>query len=252
MKIKKILCGIAICVLLVSTCLSVVACAPNAKNVAGEQVTEEEWRAAFERLTANDAEFTVEYYAKSSTVYNHKTMIHTTKWTANAIGNYTYVKNGSLESKIGYGNVSYSGDKKAAENTVGIKAGKTSVEEYSGTANGNTYVFKKNLNDEWERSEAYSGVLSGEFSYITYMASQYSYYEYSKEHKGYVVKGYEEGDALSVYKFKNAKLVAVYYFAEDYTEESDAQEYACIATKVEYHTTIIYSAKEIKLPTISQ
>ena len=252
MKIKRILCAVAVVVLAVSMCVGVAACGPNAKSVRGEEVSESEWKAAFEALTSKDAEFTVESLAKASVKYEHETMIHKTKWTANTMASCTYTKKGPIESKIGYSKVSYKGDKDSAENELGQKAGKKDIELYSKIEDNVIYNYEKNLNDEWEREEAYSSVVSGELSYIIYMANRYDYFEYSKEHKGYVVKGYEEGDALTVYKFKGGKLVAIYLYSEDFEEESEAQEYSKSTTITECHITIKYTAKEIKLPTVGK
>lgn len=251
MNIKRILSGICVCLLVVSMCIGIAACGPNAKSVSSQQVTEEDWKDAFETLLSENAHFTVEYLSEQSIKYKHETMIHKTKWTAKTTESYTYIKNGPLESKIGYANVSYKGDKDSAENHCNTKAGKTKIEQYVEIVDGTVYKYEKNLNKEWEKTEVYDSFPDG-FYYIALVANSYGSYEYSKEHKGYVVKGYEEGDALIVYKFKDSKLVAVYSYYEKFDEESRAQEYNCSTLKSELHITIKYSAKTIKLPTVAK
>ena len=184
MKIKRILSAIAVCVLVVSMCVGIAACAPNAKGVKGEQITETEWVAAFEKLASDDSKFVVECYAKASVAYKQVTTVHKTKWTATTTESYTYTKNGSNESKIGYNKISYSGNKASAENEVGKVPGKTQVELYSQITDDGIYNYEKNLNEKWEKDEASQSVIAEDFYFISYLKNSFDSFEYSKEHNG--------------------------------------------------------------------
>lgn len=233
-------------------CIGFAACSSsvNAKSVKGEEVTEDQWVAALGTLLDDKSTFTVEYFVKGSADYKHKTMVQTTEWGAKMTQRMTYTKNGTLQSAIGYKKMSLSGDKAAAEQSMG-KAAKTEVELYSATTASKIYNYEKGRDDKWTRREAYNSVIYGAFGYtIDYLKNSYSAFVYSTEHKGYISKYYDDDDSsITVYKFSGGKLVAIYTYQEDVDIDDEVQEYEIISYKTETNATITYSAKDVILPT---
>lgn len=249
---KKIFSGIIATVMVALMCVSLTACT-NAKGVKGEKVTETEWKTAIGALFDEDAEFTIKLSTKSSVNYTHKTMVQTTKWSATQTQELTGIKNGKLESVKGYSKLSVSGDKVAAEKALG-KAKRTDIELYSEVDDkSNAYIYEKGLDGEWTKEKVYNAsVVFDEIDYIAKsLANSYSNFVYSKEHNGYVSKTYKKGDTnVTVYKFKKAKLVAIYVYIETVQLTDAAQAYEKGFAKEEINMTITYNAKKIKLPSV--
>ena len=247
MKIKKILGVVALAVLVASMCVGIVACT-NAKKVKGaEYISESSWKETFEWFAFEEVEFTLKYYSKSTAQYEHDTMIHKTKWTATSTEEYTYARKNLLESKIGYSKIAYKGDKDSAASTCGKKAGKTPVEKYVEILHNGQYANYERVNGEFKYSDGYT--INQDLAFITSVKNSYESFEYSKEYKGYIAKGYKEGNALTVYKFNDdGRLIAIYMYSENYQEVSNVQEYTCTTVKTETHIVIEYSAKDIKIP----
>lgn len=249
---KKVFLGIIAAIMAAVMCVSFTGCA-KAKNVKGEKVTEEQWVAAIESLLAEHAVFTVDYSSKASGTYTHKTMVHKTKWSVKETEKLTLVKNGALESVKGSQKLTLKGDKAAAEQETG-KAKKKEIEKYSEIVDSRIYNFEKGRDDEWTKEESFYSVIQDSFSsVVSSVKSRYSSFVYSNEHNGYISKNYDEDDSeVTVYKFKDAKLIAVYIYEEETLIEDNAQDYAEGSYKTEVNITIKYTAKKITLPKVQE
>lgn len=251
---KKVFLGIIAAIMAAVVCVSFTGCA-KAKNVKGEKVTEEQWVAAIESLLAEHAVFTVDYSSTASGTYTHKTMVHKTKWSVKETEKLTLVKNGALESVKGSEKLTLKGDKAAAEQETG-KAKKKEIEKYSEIVDSRIYNFEKGRDDEWTKEESFYSVIQDSFgSIVSSVKSRYSSFVYSNEHNGYISKNYDEDDTdvtVTVYKFKDAKLIAVYIYEEETFIEDNAQDYAEGSYKTEVNITIKYTAKKITLPKVQE
>ena len=251
---KKLFLSIASIVIASVMCIGLAACGNNrlnTKSINGEEITGDQWVAALDTLLDDKANFTVEYYYEQTTDYTHKTMVHTTEWSAKSMEIATLTKNGALESSIGSEEISISGDTIAAEQVVG-KAKTKEIEVYSAIISRKIYNYEKGKDGKWNREEAKTSVIYDEFGFaIAAIKDKFSSFVYSTEHKGYIDKNYEDGDTqLMVFKFNGGKLAAIYAYAEVVDLTDIEQEYELIINKTEAHLTIEYKANEIVLPVV--
>lgn len=248
---KKLFVGLAAAALAGVMSLGLAACnvSTGAKSVTGEKVTEKQWITAFKEFSSDKAQMTVEAYTTATVNYTHKTMVHTTEWSSNISADLTLVKNGKLEMAVGNYEIELSGDKAAAEKVVGKEQDKE-VKKYSEISKDTIYNYEKGIDGFWTKEEASSSVFTGSFKYaFGDIMDNYDKYLYSVEHSGYVSKTYKEGDSnVTVYKFKDAKLVAIYIYFETTNITDEVQEYERSTIKREESYTISYSAEEITLP----
>lgn len=249
---KKVFLGIIVAIMAAIMCFSFVGCA-KAKGVKGEKVTEEQWVAAIESLMAEHAVFTVDYSSKLTGSYSHKTMVHKTKWSAKATEKLTLIKNGALESVKGSQKITIKGDKAAAEQEMG-KAKKKEIEKYTEIVDSRIYNYEKGKDDAWTKEEGFYSVIQDSFgSTVSSVKDSYNRFVYSNEHKGYISKNYDEDDSdVTVYKFKDAKLVAVYIYEEETIINDNAQDYSEGSYTTEINITIKYTAKKITLPKVKE
>ena len=251
---KKLFLGIVAVVLTCLICVSLSACGLSAKanGIKGEEVTEDQWIATLENLLDNKAIFTVEYSFESSTDFKHKTLVHSTEWKSKAKEKLTYTKNGVLESVVGSQTIFFSGDKIAAEHYTGSKAKVTKIEEYSAIINGKIYNYEKGKDDKWSRKEALSSVVYDAFVYTIFsIIDNFNDFVYSTEHKGYISKNYEDGDDLTVFKFKSGKLTAIYIHQENVDLTDGEHEYKIAKHESATNIIIDYTAKDVIIPAIS-
>lgn len=250
---KKLFLGIITAAIAGVMCAGFTACdsSVDAKRINGEEVTEYQWLASFDILLKDKATFTVEYSLKSSADYKHTTMVHTTEWGSETTTRVTYTKNGTIESAIGYNEITISGDKIAAAQSVG-KAGKIESEAYSVITGSKIYNYNKGKDGNWTRNEAETSVIYNGFGYsMNALKSRYSEFVYSTEHKGYISKYVTSGDSnTTVYKFNGGQLVAIYKYNESVNLKDSVQEYERTSIKSVENVIITYSAKEVVLPIV--
>ena len=251
---KKILIGIATGVIAAAMCAGFAACGgANAKSVKGEKVTEEQWQKALVALWDEKAEFTVETYSKETEKATIESMVHNTKYSVTTTESFTYTKKGALESKLGSSKTSYGGDKEYAESKNG-KALEKEVELYYQSTADTNYLYEKGLDGEWSKKSTYSSLISSVegFSQLTSLGGSYSSFVYSPDHNGYVPKSYQKGeDDVTVIKFRDGKLVAVYIYEKEIDIQDAGVLYGKSVKTSETHITFTYSAKDITLPTVA-
>ena len=254
---KKFFVGIAATVLAAAMCVSFAACGGNgaekAKSIKGEQVTAEQWDAAFEALTKEDAEYTFTRTTVYVTTYkgipdpeaNNKKL----NGTSTATEELVFTKKGNKESEISKTTGKLSGDARRIAIIMGVDEEEIdanlerSSEEYVEKTNEG-YVSYEQKDGKWTKGNGSSMAPS----YSQYKG-KFESYEYSEEHKGYIPKDYsaEDKDELEVIKFdKDGRLVAIY---TEMSEEGDKNEEIIASGKMS--VTIEYSAKDITLPTVA-
>ena len=163
-----------------------------AKNVVGEEVTQETWDAAFDGARFGEiyANFKLEESIISTQDMDGKMNIITQEAT------YTYVKGLSYVKRT------------TQSNFFGNFEEEYYVDETSGSA---SYIAK--IDGLWE-SVINEGAYVSATDYLMQIVKMlpsldYEDYEYSAEYKGYAYKDADEGE-LYVLKFQNGKLKAIY------------------------------------------
>ena len=262
---KKVIAGIAATVLAAAMCVSFAACggsgAEKAKDIKGEEVTAEQWTAAFEALEKADAEYTVTQ--KIVETYSIKNVTDPDDTNKKLSGSQTltsdivYSKKGNKEHQITTNTTKLTGDARRIMAIMGLSEDEipeedttTETEELYGekTEPINGYVlYEQNADGTWRKGDGrpFTPPL-GDYK------TQYENYIYSAENKGYISKDYsaEDKDELEVFKFdKDGKLVAVY--CEMPTESEEDDDGSEMTTTYTGSSIIEYSAKDITLPTVA-
>ncbi len=252
---KKVFVGIAATVLAAAMCVSFAACgSTSAKDIKGEEVTAEQWDAAFEALTKEDAEYTFTQTSEDVMTYkgipdpeaNNKKLDGSSKATEELV----FTKKGKKESQTSKITVKLSGDARRIAIIMGadeedIKEGEVDSEEVYVEKTDEGYVYYEQEDGKWTKGNG----MSLAPSYSRYKG-KYDSYEYSEEHKGYVSKDYsaEDKDTLEVIKFdKDGRLVAIYTETPEKGEKGDDMEMIASST---VSVIIEYSAKDITIPTV--
>ena len=219
---KKLFVGIAAAALAAVMCVSFAACgeggAGKAKSIKGEEVTAEQWAAAFADLQKDDAVFTAEL-SESLTV------------------NHTVIKNKEKEYY------------KETENTGD---GKNVVEQYTERESGGAlYTLYDKGDDGWEKSEHENSIVTETtlfYEGITFNYSGlYSSFKYSAEDKGYVLASASEDRPSYIFKFdKEGRLAAIYC----HFELKQEVELVTVSGNFTYSLVINYTAKDLTMPTV--
>lgn len=221
-------------------------CGKSAANIAGEQVSEEEWKAAF--AAENFENFKCVYtYVNQSTVGGEAGDTEET---------ITYVIADKKEHVTMAGE--YSGSHIGVDND-GNEVKDYDMEVYYEYGALLTTAYVKNDADDWEKSTTLSSEL-GLYrkrvpSWIA-LASAYSAFEYSAEKQGYVfvLTGDGAGSALqqafsgltdAVIKIEDGKLAAIYGLTE---RDQEGEPYY----KNEYGYLFTYGGQSVSLPKVAE
>ena len=234
---KKLFVGIAAAALAAVMCVSFAACgeggAGKAKSIKGEEVTAEQWAAAFADLQKDDAVFTAELSIKSSSKSSAAGISSSESLTVN----HTVIKNKEKEYY------------KETENTGD---GKNVVEQYTERESGGSlYTLYDKGDDGWEKSEHENSIVTETtlfYEGITFNYSGlYSSLKYSAEDKGYVLASASEDRPSYIFKFdKEGRLAAIYC----HFELKQEVELVTVSGNFTYSLVINYTAKDLTMPTV--
>ncbi len=254
---KKFFVGIAATVLAAAMCVSFAACggtsADKAKSIKGEQVTEEQWDAAFQALEKDDAKFTIKMastYEMTFEVDLTEVGGKKTSGTLTQSATVTYVNNATKQSEKGEINISSKGDFSFADllENLGIpadqvKEGKTEMEMYTEKEGEGYTSYQKDKDGNWYKGKAYDSLLP---LYDFNEDGRFTEYKYDETLQGYVDKDHtEDSHDYIVYKFnKDGQLVAAYSYSSKGSTDAMKQ-----INEMSY--IIEYSAKDITLPTVA-
>ena len=254
---KKSIVGIAATVLSAAMCLSFAACGNmSAKRIKGAEVTEKQWDAAFEALTREDAEFTVDCEGENiSTVQTDASAEGGKKsGTLTTVFTETYVIMGTQRSLAGEQTNSAKGDYAFADLLAAlgrspgdVKEGKEKIGEYVEKIDADytaIYILKANGSWSWIPLDSSDDDLDPIDDYGQY--GNFGKFKYDETLKGYVDAGYtESSDDHSVYKFnEEGQLTAIYLY---HREEKTAGGSKTVTSR-EVSMTISYGAGELALP----
>lgn len=218
-----------------AACLGFAACNDDtAESVKSVEVDEETWNAAFGETLFEDYKIeleTVETEKTEQFVYVRKTTV-----TAKIKGGLQYietVRNNALDGEVPEAQKDY------------YPVGEVSYEYYVDYSNR---VIVAERDGEWV-SVTPDRETAGRYVPVQYMIeilfgdAEYGHYEYSEEHKGYVAKDADEGNAV-VYKFRDGKLRAVLMSVTTETEKEEI--------KASYSALFSFGGQEVTLPALSE
>ena len=218
-------------------CVGFAACGgESAKSIKGEEVTAEQWDAAFENE---------ELYQNFKLEIENETVITMgdIKVTIDATGELLYADQKTYTTQKA--KTSVKGDLPAG---AGYSDG-TVESEYYVDETGETTKYIEKKDGAWAYVEQGSGMdhytsAMEELEFLIDQAGSLDFedYEYSTEHNGYVEKDAEEGD-LIVIKFKDGKLKAMY------VEQSGTEGPASMSMTGSY--VITYGGQSVTLPTVA-
>lgn len=231
---KKVLFGIAASALAAVMCVGFVGCGGgNAQSVKGEEVTAEEWVAAF-----------------SESSFENFKLVAAMKMEQKA---------GEESGKQEISATIIVADKKEhivmttkSEGTLADSSDEVNEEVYVDKTGASSVYFEKNDEGQWETDT--SGTSASDIlTSITIYSLLYSAFKYDDEKAGYVVNtdnallaGVPEQVRGAVLKFKDAKLVGMYMEYEE--GDKDNGEYM----KVSYDYFFTYGGQSVTLPTVNE
>lgn len=255
---KKLFVGLAAAALAAVMCVSFVACGdntPDAQDTKGVEVTAEQWTAAFEALTKEDAEYT---YTMKTTYTSSITMTDPDtgkelKGGGVSTTELVYSKKGNKEYMVSTETNKISGDARRIMILMGLSESDlpegdttTETEERYGEKTADGYVLYVQVDEKWTTRDGNSFAPDALDSY------KYADFVYSKENGGYIPKDYsaEDGDELMVIKFdKDGNLVAMYMESPEESEKDSSGATTTMSGVGE--ATFQYSVKDIILPTVA-
>lgn len=249
---KKLFVGFAAAALAAVMCVSFAACGESGESIAeraesnqGEEVTAEEWVAAFEYLQKKDAVFTVELFLKTG--YNSS--LGKVKDSHSETTTGTVIKNNKKE----YWKEVYTEKNGGVSVTEGAPKSETGViEQYTERERGELYTLYDNTEDGWAKDEhagsiaTATTIFGGDYNFFM-ISNSYSGYKYSAEDKGYILESVPEGEPSFIIKFNAEKKLAAIYCSYEYESE---EELGSTLNFYTYSIVITYTAKELTMPKV--
>ncbi len=226
----KLLFGIAAAALAATMCIGFVGCGGSAKSIKGEEVSREEWTAAF----------------KDDTFANYKLVItgSSEAKTEGKTGKQTSKATVTVADKKEHLVLSSSAEGDAFSEKELEQANKEEEYYVDGTSLV-PVIYGKNDDGKWAKvtSGTTASTLVG---VVKTLALLYDAFEYNTEKNGYVLKtGQSVAASLegAVVKFKDGKLAGLYMEMSE--EEEDGDYYKIVQ---DYYFT--YGGESVKLPEV--
>lgn len=252
MKKRAIVSTLASLALAGVMCVGFAACGgsdPEAKSIVGEEVTEEQWNAAFNYTSDDFKNFKIEIEEglteKASMGKQSSETEATRTQTVSFVNGKTY---GKIVAET---SISLKGDFSDAEKEYikqQEKEGTYTVEYYVDSETSQTIAMVdgsyKAVDDTYKY---YHFCESGDAIGVSIVSNtNFADYVYSADQKGYVKKNAEEGETY-VIKFQDGKLKALYIEAsEEGTEGGATMSYT------EYTSYVItYGGQSVNVPTVA-
>lgn len=232
MKKRTVISAVAGIALAGVMCVSFAACGNEAESMKGEEVTAEQWAAAFAAENFENVKIEMSSDSKEEMGEISAKM---------SMEGELIIADGKAYYKLKYETDGDLGD------LAGELGGLKDVEQYEEQVEGDTVVYTKNADGAWvkDADDAYP-IAFRMLAQYTGMASDYESYEYNADLKGYVEKGSSSDEQL-IYKFKDGKLAAIW--AE--VDESEEAMGVTVSVKGSQSVVFTYGGQSVTLPTVA-